>query len=222
MVDIRSSSRVNRWLSTRIHDVSIGMSRRTALTTTPVRPIPPAVAQNSSGSRSGATVITPLGVTRVISTTCRAKLPVAMVVLSVDVRGDGTADRDIAGPRRHRHEPARRNEAPHQVVQADAPTDLDRPHDLVQRADVAESRCVDGEPTGALRGVAVAPPEAAGDDAAGWSQNEAKTEDTSTGRLTRAVVGVVLPQPHSGTGQALDGDRHPYRPMPMRASQSTP
>ena len=75
IVDISSSSSLNLWLSTSIHDVSIGISRRVAPTTTPVRPMPPAVAQNSSGSRSGDTLVTPLGVTSDISTTCLAKLP---------------------------------------------------------------------------------------------------------------------------------------------------
>ena len=42
---------------------------------TPVRPIPPAVAQNSSGSDEADTVTVPVGVTRVISTTWEQKLP---------------------------------------------------------------------------------------------------------------------------------------------------
>ena len=66
---------VNRRLSTSIHDVSIGINRNVALTTTPVRPRPPAVAQNSSASCSGDTVHAPVGVTSVIRTTCLAKLP---------------------------------------------------------------------------------------------------------------------------------------------------
>ena len=75
MVDIRSPSLVKRSPSTSIHDVSIGIRRRVALTTTPVIPIPPAVAQNRSASLSGDTVKVPAGVTSVISTTWRAKLP---------------------------------------------------------------------------------------------------------------------------------------------------
>ena len=68
----------------------------------------------------------PLGVTRVISSDVPGEAAVAMVVLPVDVRGDGASDGDVAGAGCHRHEPAGRNEVPHQVVQADAPTDLDR------------------------------------------------------------------------------------------------
>ena len=68
--------------------------------------------------------------------------------------------------------------------------------------------------TSSLKPRAMTPPE--------WSCNEATTEDTSTGRLTRAVVGAVRPKPDNGCGGALDGDGHPYRPTPMRASQSTP
>ena len=75
MAAIRSPSRENLRVATHIHDVSSGIRRKVARTTTPVRPMPPAVAQNSSGSASGDTVSTPVGVTMVISTTCRAKLP---------------------------------------------------------------------------------------------------------------------------------------------------
>jgi hypothetical protein len=75
MAAIRSSSRENFRVATHIHDVSTGIRRRVARTTTPVNPMAPAVAQNSSGSLAGETVSTPVGVTSVISTTCRAKLP---------------------------------------------------------------------------------------------------------------------------------------------------
>ena len=86
---------------------------------------------------------------------------------------------------------------PHQIVQTDAATDLDRPRGLVQRSDVAEGRRDEGEPSAALRGIAVAPSQAPGDDTAGMVCNEALTQDASAGRLTRAVVGTVLPQPES-------------------------
>ena len=42
---------------------------------TPVRPMPPAVAQNRSGSDVGDTVTVPVGVTSVISRTWEQKLP---------------------------------------------------------------------------------------------------------------------------------------------------
>lgn len=75
MVDIRSSSLRKRSLSTCIHDVSTGISRMVADVNTPVSPMPPAVAQNRSGSRSGDTVKVPVGVAISSSRTWRAKLP---------------------------------------------------------------------------------------------------------------------------------------------------
>ncbi len=51
------------------------MSPTVAESTIPVRPMPPAVAQKSSGSWSGDTGTVPNGVARVSSVTCRAKLP---------------------------------------------------------------------------------------------------------------------------------------------------
>ena len=43
-----------------------------------------------------------------------------MVVLAVDVGGDGPADGHVAGAGGHRDEPAPRHEAPHQRVEAHA------------------------------------------------------------------------------------------------------
>ncbi len=75
MTDIRASSVVKRRFSTCIHDVSIGSRRSVARTTMPVSPMPPAVAQNSSASSSGVTILVPVGVASTMLVTCRAKLP---------------------------------------------------------------------------------------------------------------------------------------------------
>jgi hypothetical protein len=72
---MRSSRRAKRWVSTDTHELSTGSNRMVAFTTIPVRPIPPAVAQKRSGSFSGETSCTPVGVTSVIDVTCRQKLP---------------------------------------------------------------------------------------------------------------------------------------------------
>ena len=56
------------------------------------------------------------------------------MVLPVDVRSDGSAHGDVAGPGRHRDEPACWDQVPHQLVQADAGADLDRLRGLVQGA----------------------------------------------------------------------------------------
>src|SRR5438132_712687 len=64
-----------RSVSTRMRDVSTAMRPRVASTTTPVSPIPPAVAQNKAGSRSGPTVTWPEGVARTRALTWRQKPP---------------------------------------------------------------------------------------------------------------------------------------------------
>ena len=56
-------------VSTSTLSVSIFMSLKVTLVTMPVRPMPPMVAQNSSGSAVGETVTAPRGVTRRISST---------------------------------------------------------------------------------------------------------------------------------------------------------
>ena len=49
-----------------------------------------------------------------------AETAVAVVILPVDIRRDCAANGDVAGARRHRDEPALRNQAAHQLVKADA------------------------------------------------------------------------------------------------------
>jgi hypothetical protein len=71
--DPRSSYRS---VSTRIQPVSTGMVRRVARVTTPVRPIPPTVAQNRSGSCVGLTTwLSPSGVTSSADTTLAPNVP---------------------------------------------------------------------------------------------------------------------------------------------------
>ena len=84
---------------------STGSARSVTEVMTPVSPMPPTVAQNRAGSASGPMVrSSPSAVTRSRETTCVAEGAVAVVVLAVDVGGDGAADGDVAGARRDRHE----------------------------------------------------------------------------------------------------------------------
>ena len=70
--------------------------------------MPPTVAQNRSGSRSGPTVRTsPSAVTRSSDDDVLAEAAGDVVVLAVDVAGDRAADGDVAGARGDRHEAAR-------------------------------------------------------------------------------------------------------------------
>ena len=56
---MQSSTSVARSVSTRMREVSTGCRFMVASVTTPVSPMPPAVAQNTSGWVSGLVVITP-------------------------------------------------------------------------------------------------------------------------------------------------------------------
>lgn len=70
-----SRSRV-RSVSTRMYAVCTGSSRNVAEVITPVRPSPPAVAQNTSGSSAGVTSSSsPVGVTRWNDATWAQKPP---------------------------------------------------------------------------------------------------------------------------------------------------
>ena len=87
----------------------------------PVSPIPPTVAQNSSGSRSGPISTTePSASISVICADMTAERAVDVMVLAVDVAGDRAADGDEPGAGRDRHEEPGRHDHPQQFVDADA------------------------------------------------------------------------------------------------------
>ena len=147
---------------------------------------------------------------------------VAVVIFPVDIRRDGTTDADVSGARCHWDEPAHRNQAAHQLVKADTAPYFDRPCALVQRTNVAQSGRVDCESTRALCGIAVTSPQSPGDDSAGPSLEQLadggyvyRAGDQSGGGSGSAPAGQRLKS-------TRNGDRHPYRPMPMRVNHSTP
>ena len=71
-----SSMSAVRTVSTLTSEVSTFLSWTAARVMRPVSPMPPAVAQNNSGSPSGVTVFnSPEGSSRLSSRTWRAKLP---------------------------------------------------------------------------------------------------------------------------------------------------
>lgn len=90
-----------------------------------------------------------------------------VVVLAVDVGADRPADRDIARAGRHRHEPAQRQQYPHQPVQGDARVAQHDAGGGVDHVDAVQGRHVEHRPAGVLRGVPVSPSQAPGDASAG-------------------------------------------------------
>ena len=107
----RSSARS---VSTSIQLVSTGIIWIVARVTMPVRPIPPAVAQNRSGSDPGDTTRVPERGDQGQLDDVGTEAAVDVVVLAVDVGGDGAPDRDQPGARAHRHEPSEGDQPLHQ------------------------------------------------------------------------------------------------------------
>src|SRR5581483_6878354 len=97
---------------------------------------------------------------------------VVVVVLAVDVGGDGSAAGVLARAVRHRYEPTQRHDRAHQVVEADAGVEGDDAGVEVQGADPCQLGHVEYEPASVLGGVAVAAPQAAGNGAPGWEPFE--------------------------------------------------
>jgi hypothetical protein len=85
----------------------------------------------------------------------------AMVVLAVDVAGDGAADGDEASAGCDRHEEAARHDHAQQVIHADAGGHGDGGPLRVEHRLVSSTQLAQHQPAGVLRGVAVAAAEAA-------------------------------------------------------------
>ena len=87
----------------------------------PVRPMPPAVAQNSAGSDELVTVRTSPSGSRICSDRhVTGEAASYVVVLAVHVRGDRAADGHLPGSGRNRHEPPGGQPGDHELLQADA------------------------------------------------------------------------------------------------------
>jgi hypothetical protein len=90
---------------------------------------------------------------------------VAVVVLAVDVRGDGAADGDVAGAGGDGHEPALGHGEAEEVVEAQAGLGGDDPGAAVEGQHLAHARGVGHRAAGVLGGVPVGAAQAPGDDA---------------------------------------------------------
>ena len=163
-----SSSRLSICsVSTLKYAVSTWCSWSVARTTTPVRPIPATVAQNSSDSGPSSSWTLPSAVTSVDRPDVVAEAADDVVGLAVDVGADRAADRDLAGARQHRQPQAVGERGAHQGVEADARVDVDEPALRVDGVDLAEAGHVEHGAARVLRRIAVGAPEAARDDPAG-------------------------------------------------------
>ena len=162
-----SSSRLSICsVSTLKYAVSTWCSATVARTTTPVRPIPATVAQNSSSVWGEL-------LDRAIRRDQRERPHVVaeaaddVVGLAVDVGADRPADRDLTGARQHRQPQAVREGGAHQGVEADARVDIDEPALGVDCVDLPEAGHDEHGAARVLRGIAVGASEAARDDPAG-------------------------------------------------------
>ena len=148
--------------------VSVGVISMVARRTIPVSPLPPTVAQNSSASSpSGVSVADlPVGGQQLHRPDVVAEAARAVVVLAVDVGGDGAADGDLPGAGQHRHPQPERQRGPHQLIEVDAGVEVGDVGVGVDRVDPVQRRHVDDQPAAVLRVVAVGAAQPAGDDAA--------------------------------------------------------
>ena len=156
----RSSTRS---VSTSMVEVSIVDSRRTASRTTPVRPMPPQVAQNTSSRCSGlhSTVSGRSGDSEAVD--MPADGAVDVVVLAVDVTRDRTAKRDESRPWRDGREQPFRDKQPQQLVDGHAGLDAHLRRSNVEIEHTVKAGAVEDEAPGALRGVAIGAAETSSD-----------------------------------------------------------
>ena len=106
---------------TRTNGVACGSMRKHTRRMMPVSPIPPIVAANSSGSVVGRDAARlAVGGQQVEPLHMVAEAAVAVVVLAVDVGGDGAADGGEGGARAGRRHEAARHERLQQVAEGNA------------------------------------------------------------------------------------------------------
>ena len=148
--------------------VSVGVIAIVARRMMPVSPLPPTVAQNSSGlgAVGGQVADLAVGGQQVHRADVVAEAARAVVVLAVDVAGDRAADGDLAGAGQHRHPQPERQRGPHQLVEVHAGVDVDEPGVGVHRVDLVQRGHVDDQAAAVLRVVAVGAAQPAGDHAA--------------------------------------------------------
>ena len=94
---------------------------------------------------------------------------IGMMVLAVDVAGDGAADGDEPCARRHRHEEPSGHDVAQQFVEADSGADIDRARVGIEQ-DRPRGEPYD-RPAAVLGGIAVGPPHPPSDDPAGLREN---------------------------------------------------
>ena len=199
----------------RIRLVSIGIRRIVASIITPVRPMPPTVAQNSAGLWSGPiTVVEPSASIIVIDIDVVADRPVDVMVLAVDVAGDRTADRHEPGAGRDRHEEARAARStrssssmltpaptvtrPVQRIEDDVAGAGGEPHAPVRRRSARRRRSY-------ARGRGPAPRAGPASFSAAASPGGSRRSTSS------ATVGLVRPQPHRRAREGFGTLRDPIR-----------
>ncbi len=193
---------------------------------TPVRPMPPLVAQNASASASGSSVRAPLR---------RGDDPHpldvvgerAVAELAVDVGGDRAADRDVARARDDHREPTERQQYAQQRVETHAALDGDGALVDVDREDRVEVAARQTSPPAFCAASPYERPEPARDD----------TARTRRGDLGDDVVEIVGPAHGRERGRgapptraAVPGRagvgaghvRHPRTASAKKTAQSTP
>ena len=154
--------------SASIHGPATRLSWMSAQAITPVRPSPPMVARNMSEFSSELQITSPS------FDRCRADLAdvstessSTMMVLTVDVVGDGSADSDEASAGRDRKEPSFREKYVENVGEADAAFAAEHASRFVESEDAVKAAAVDQFSAGVETRVAIAAAEAIGEQGPG-------------------------------------------------------
>ena len=173
---LRSRKEFREWKGTdsaSIHGPATRLSWMSAQAITPVRPRPPMVARSMSefifGIADHQTVVRAM---QADLADVSAESSSAVMVLTVDVVGDGSADGDEAGAGRDGKKPSFRKKYVDDVGEADAAFAAQHASRFVETEDAVQSAAVDQFAAGVETRVAVAAAEAVGKQGAGRGGSE--------------------------------------------------
>ncbi len=140
-----------------------------------------------------------------------------VVVLPVDVRRDRAADGHLAGPRRHRHEPAPGHQLHEQLVEAGPGGRGGQPLLLIERQQASDPGGIGHQPTGVLGWVAIGAPSPRAITPRGRSPcSTAARASRSRGAHTVAAVRRCWPHPPAAFGRSRGRDPHHEEDEPRR------
>ena len=158
-----------------------------------------------------------------------AEAPGGVMILAVDVGGDGPANGDVAGAGCHRHEPTLRHDLAQQAVEGGTGQDPGRAARVVELEQARHAGRADDQAPCVHCRVAVGPPQPAGDGSPGPGGLGGHRQLVGVGRAhdVRGRGGIAAPPGDDldivGGTVAHRGSAHAvYTPMAKTMAQATP